>query len=124
MSTKELRFWKSFIGDGIGIWRGSKRAFETFVKRLNKETNKHGINFPIADIQYGKSINFFIDESNLIKFQGCTKPTDAKHYLVPQSFHPKNVFTSVPFSQMIRAIERNSCAENEILEMEELVKDL
>ena len=46
-----------------------------------------------------------------------------KHYLRPQSFHPKNVFTSVPLSQMIRAIERNSCAENDTLEMERWIKD-
>ena len=72
--------------DGIGIWRGSliwrgsKRAFETFVRTLNKETNKYGINLAIAEIQYGTSINFldvsfFIDESNLIQFKSYTKPT-------------------------------------------------
>ena len=127
MNSNELRFWKRFIDDGIGIWRGTRRAFDAFVKKLNKETNKYGINFPIDEIQFGKSIHFldvtlYIDEHNRIQYKSYTKPTDAKRYLRPQSFHPKNVFTSVPLSQMIRTIERNSNEENEKVEMGKLME--
>ena len=70
MNTTELRFWKRIIDDGIGIWKGSKRAFETFVKRLNKETNRYGINFLIAEIQYGKLIKCLdVPFCNLIQFK-------------------------------------------------------
>ena len=125
-TLNELRFWKRFIDDGIGIWRGTKRAFETFLKKLNKETNKYGINFPIEEFQFGKSVNFldvtlYIDEQNHIRYKSYTKPTDAKRYLRPQSFHPKNVFSSVPMSQMIRTIERNSDKETEKVEMKKLM---
>ena len=127
-TSNELRFWKRFIDDGIGIWRGTKRAFESFLKKLNKETNKYGINFPIEEFQFGKSVNFldvtlYINEQNHIQYKSYTKPTDAKRYLRPQSFHPKNVFSSVPLSQMIRTIERNSNKETEKVEMKKLMNN-
>ena len=128
MSTNELRFWRRFIDDGIGIWRGSKRSFDAFVKKLNRETNKYGINFPLNEVQFGKSVNFldvtlFIDENNHIQYRSYSKPTDAKRYLRPQSFHPRNVFTSVPLSQMIRTIEHNSMKQSEMTEMEKMKDD-
>ena len=42
MNRAELLFWKRFIDDGIGIWRGTRRGFEAFVRKLNKEANKFG----------------------------------------------------------------------------------
>ena len=93
MTSSEIQFWKRFIDDCIGIWRGTRRSFENFVKRLNKETNKYGINFQINEIEFGKSVNFlditlYINENNRIQHKSYMKPTDAKHYLGPQSFHP------------------------------------
>ena len=128
MNSNELRFWRRFIDDGIGIWRGSRRSFNSFVKKLNKETNKYGINFPLDEAQFGKSVNYldatlYIDENNHIQYRSYTKPTDAKRYLRPQSFHPRNVFTSVPLSQMIRTIERNSTEQSEVTEMKKLKED-
>ena len=128
MNANELRFWRRFIDDGLGIWRGSRRSFEAFVKKLNRETNKYGINFPINELQFGKSVNFlditlYIDENNHIQYKSYTKPTDAKRYLRPQSFHPRSVFKSVPLSQIIRTIERNSKEETEKEEMEKMFKD-
>ena len=128
MTPNELLFWRRFIDDGLGIWRGSKRSFDAFVKKLNRETNKFGINFPLNEVQFGKSVNFldvtlYLDEENKIQYRSYTKPTDAKRYLRPQSFHPKNVFRSVPLSQMIRTIERNSIEETEQEEMEKMIKD-
>ena len=128
MTANELRFWKRFIDDGVGIWRGTKRAFEAFVRKLNREVNKFGINFPFHEVQFGKSVHvldvtLFVDEQNLIQYKSYNKPTDAKRYLRPQSFHPSNVFTSVPLSQMIRTIERNSSIETEKVEMEKMYTD-
>ena len=42
-----IDFWKRFIDDGIGVWKGTKKEFESFLKSLNKLTNKYGINFPL-----------------------------------------------------------------------------
>ena len=128
MNTNELRFWKRFIDDGIGIWKGTRRTFTSFLTKLNKETNKYGINFPIDEAQFGKTFNFlnvtfYIDENDRIQYKSYTKPTDAKRYLRPQSFHPKMVFEAVPYSQMIRTLERNSAEETKRTEMEKLKKD-
>ena len=92
------------------------------MRKLNKETNKYGINFPIDEIQFGKYVNFldvtlYIDEHNQIQYKSYSKPTDAKRYLRPQSFHPKNVFVSVLLFQMMRTIERNSVEETKKVEM-------
>ena len=128
MTANELQFWSRFIDDGIGIWRGTKRAFYAFVNKLNKEANKYGINFPINEVQFGKTVNFldvtlYIDIQNKIQYKSYTKPTDAKRYLRPQSFHPRSVFTSVPLSQMIRTIERNSTTSTEKEEMVKMKAD-
>ena len=32
-----IRFWKRFIDDIVGIWRGTRRSFDNFVKQLNAE---------------------------------------------------------------------------------------
>ncbi len=129
MNRTELKFWKRFIDDGFGIWRGNKRTFIAFVKKLNSETNKYGINFPINEMQFGKSVNYlditlYIDTNNKIQYRSYSKPTDAKRYLQPSSYHPRNVFNSVPYSQMIRTIEHNSTEEDRKRETEELMINL
>ena len=135
MTTNELRFWSRFIDGGIGIWRESKRAFDAFdafdafVNKLNREGNQFGINFPLNEVQFGKMVNFldvtlYIDIHNKIQFQSYTKPTDARRYLRPPSFHRRSVFNSVPLSQMIRTIERNSTLTTEKEEMEKMKADL
>ncbi len=118
----ELDFWKRFIDDCTGTWIGTKRQFLNFVKRLNVETNKFGINFPISEAQFGKSVDFldqtlYLDENNIIQYKSYSKPTDSKRYLNPHSFHPPHVFKSVPTSQMIRTMEGNSKEETREEEM-------
>ena len=68
-------------------------------------------------------VTIYIDEQNQIQFRSYSKPTDAKRYLRPQSFHPKNVFESVPLSQMMRTIERNSVEETMKVEMKKMTED-
>ena len=108
-----LPFWKRFIDDCIGIWRGTERQFRNFVRKLNIETNKFGINFPLKEIKFGKSVDFldvtlYLDGENNILYKSFSKPTDAKRYLKTTSFHPQHVFSSVPTSQITRVFNRNS----------------
>ena len=58
-SIQAIRLWERFMGDCIGIWRGTKRSFDIFVRQLKNETKKHGIEYPAAEVQFGKSLNFF-----------------------------------------------------------------
>ena len=114
--VQAIRSWKRFIDDCVGVWRGTKRSFDNFVRQLNAETMKYGIKFPINEVQFGRIIHFldlciYLDENNRIHYRGYTKPTDAKRYLNPLSFHPTSVFNSIPFSQMLRTLRNNSKEE-------------
>ena len=118
-----IRFWERFIDDCIGIWRGTRRSFLNFVNQLNAETKKFGIEFPINEIQFGKSVNFLdinphLDENNIIHYNGFSKPTDSKRYLNPSSFHPQSVFKVIPFSQFLRTLRNNSKRESAMRELE------
>ena len=124
-----IDFWKRFIDDGIGVWKGTKKEFESFLKSLNKLTNKYGIHFPLKEAQFGKSVNFlditlYIDNANKIQHKLYTKPTDARSYLNPNSFHPRHVFNSIPFSQMLRIIKCNTTEDNCLEDLDNLKVDL
>ena len=128
MSSAQIKLWKRFIDDCIGIWKGSKWQFDAFVKKLNAATRRYGIHFPLSEIQFGDLVNFldvtfYLGENNIIHYRSYTKPTDAKRYLRPQSFHPKNVFKAVPFSQMISTLERNSEESWKDKEMKKMIED-
>ena len=121
-----IRYWGRFIDDCIGLWRGTKRSFDIFVKQLNAETMKYGIKFPINEIQFGKSVHFldlcvYLDSDNIIQYRGYTKPTDVKRYLNPRSFHPKLIFNAIPFSQMLRSLRNNSKEETRTTELNQCV---
>ena len=89
---------------------------------------KYGIKFPEEAIQFGKSVNVldlnvYVEEDNVIEYRGYTKPTDAKRYLNPKSFHPRSVFDSIPFSQLLRTMRNNSKVETRSIEVDQCVKD-
>ena len=124
-----VTFWKRYIDDCLGLWVGNKEGFDEFVTQLNEETAKFGISFPIEEIQFGKSVNFldlniYLDEENKINYRLFIKPTDARRFLNPSSFHPKHVFNSIPFSQMLRIIKRNSKRETCLEDINTLKLDL
>ena len=88
----------------------------------------YGIKIPLHAVQFGKSVNMlditaYLDENNVIHYRGFTKPTDSKQYLNPKSFHPRSVFDSVPFSQLLRTIRNNSKEETKMTEIEQCIKD-
>ena len=123
-----IKLWERFIDDCIGIWRGSRRSFDMFVKTLNQETMKFGIKFPIKEVQFGKEVNFldltvYIEDDNSIQYRGYTKPTDSKRYLNPSSFHPRFVFDSIPFSQLLRTVRNNSKETTRDIELNKCIQD-
>ena len=65
-----------------------------------------------------------MDEENKLNYRLFIKPTDARRYLNPSSFHPKHVFNSIPFSQMLRIIKRNSKRETCLEDINTLKTDL
>ena len=122
-----IRFWRRFIDDCVGLWRGSRRSFDNFIKQLNAETMKYGIKFSPNDIQFGKSVHVldlwvYLTDQNLIQYRSYTKPTDSKRYLNPKSFHPKSVFNSVPFSQLLRTLRNNSSDDTRTAELNKCIE--
>ena len=122
-----IRFWRRFIDDILGRWRGTERLFEKFVKELNRQTEPFGIKF--GDSQIGSEVNYLdvtlsIDDEGQMQYKLFRKETDARQYLNPSSFHPKNVFESVAFSQMMRVIQRNSLDATCLDDLEQLKSDL
>ena len=94
-------------------------------------SNKFGINFPVDEAKFGRSIDYldvtiYLDDVNKIQYKSYSKPTDAKRYLNPQSFHPRHVFRSVPMSQMIRAFDQNSKQDQldkDLIEVKKLLNE-
>ncbi|KAL5247374.1 hypothetical protein ACHWQZ_G019296 [Mnemiopsis leidyi] len=122
-----ILFWKRFIDDVFGIWRGTPRQFDLFVQKLNKLAKPFGIQF--GDQQISRSVNYldvtlYLDDQNHIQYKLFTKETDARLYLKTNSFHPPHVFKSVVYSQMIRVIQRNSKDETCVQDLEKLKEDL
>ena len=89
---------------------------------------KFGIKFPLKEIQFGRSVNcldltIYLDENNKLQYRSYTKPTDSKRYLNPKSYHPRFVFDSIPFSQLLRSIRNNSKVETMTVENDKCAKD-
>ena len=87
---------------------------------------RYGFKFPLKEIQFGKSVHIlelcvYLDELNQIHYCGYTKPTDAKRYLNPNSFHPRSVFNSIPFSQMLRTLRNNSEEGRRAVELQQCI---
>ena len=102
---------------------GTKRSFDQFVRQLNTETKKYGIEFPANEAQFGKSVHFldlsvYLDDNNTIQYKSYSKPTDSKRYLNPNSFHPRSVFNAIPFSQFLRTLRNNSTPETTTTELD------
>lgn len=96
---------------------------------LNTETNKYGINFPVKESQFGKTVNMldvtlYLDENNTIQYKSYNKPTNSKRYLNTRSFHAPHTFRSVPFSQMLRTLNRNSNVLDQSKELDTLQENL
>ena len=66
-------------------------------------------------------ITAYLDDENIIQYKGFSKPTDAKRYLDTRSFHPRSVFQSIPFSQIIRIMENNSKEDTRNEQVNELI---
>ena len=89
-TVEAICFFKRFIDDCIGIWRGSRRSFDNFVNLLNREAAKFGIKIPVKEIQLGKSVHIleltvYLDDHNTIHYKGHTKTNRCKTL----SQHPK-----------------------------------
>ena len=97
-----------FLDDIFGNWTGTREQFHQFTNSLNTFMSDYGIVFDIAKIQFGKIINFLdiiVDISgDSLETDIYIKPTDSPNLLNRESFAPRHLFKSIPFSQYRRAV--------------------
>ena len=87
---------------------------------------KFGIRFPLKEVQFGVNsldLTVYLEEDNTIQYRGYTKPTDSKRYLNPKSFHPRFVFDSILFSQLLRTVRNNSKESTRSEELQKCIKE-
>ena len=124
---KYIQLFRRFIDDIFTLWMGTKRQFDLFVVSLNELSARFGIRF--GDWSIGESVNFldvtlFVDKEGFIQYRLFKKPTDSRLYLKTSSFHPKHIFDSVAYSQLMRVSKRNSTIETMETDIFELKQDL
>jgi hypothetical protein len=90
------------IDDCFYIWEYSENDLKLLQDYLN--TCHDSIKF---EFTCSKERVFFLDtityiDNNTIKTRIYTKPTDKKQYLHYHSYHPRHIFSSIPYSQAIR----------------------
>ena len=125
-----IKLWKRFIDDIFGIWRGTADQFFEFVTLLNQEAAVFGIEFT-GDV--GTKLSFLdvcleikVEENgyHYLDTSLYQKPTDNRSFLQRNSYHAPHTFSSVPYSQLLRA--RNICSTEDTFELgaEEIMRDL
>ncbi len=117
-ANKKPRFWKRFIDDIFGIWRGPKQELLEFVEWLNHPDQHPTIKFTCEASE--TSVHFL--DVKVYKVPGnpklqttlFRKETDRNTYLHYRSSHPVNQKNSIPYSQLLRV--RRICSEEEEFE--------
>ena len=91
-----ILFWRRFIDEILGFWKGTIRQFDNFISLLNCHTMEYGIEFEESPVD--KEVKFLdtalsISENNSkIEYRLNKKETDARHYFNTRSYYPTHVF--------------------------------
>ena len=115
-ARKELgkvpRWWKRFVDDVFGIWRGTQEEFEEFVKLCNGHEERIKVTYEICQNEA-----IFLDvmvkrkEGGKMVTELYVKPTDRTRYLHKDSDHPQHVKEGIAKGQARRL--RRVCSDDE-----------
>ena len=109
---KKPRFWKRFVDDIIGVWKGSKDEFLKFIEICNNNEERIKVTYEICEKEA-----VFLDvkvtrrENGDLKTELYVKPTDRTRYLHMNSDHPRHVKEGIAKGQARRL--RRLCSEDE-----------
>ena len=109
---KKPRFWKRFVDDIIGVWRGSKEEFLKFIEICNNSEERIKVTYEICEKEA-----IFLDvkvtrkDDGELKTELYVKPTDRTRYLHRDSDHPRHVKEGISKGQAGRL--RRLCSEDE-----------
>ena len=106
------RWWKRFVDDVIGVWKGSKEEFLRFIDICNQHEERIKVTYNICEKEA-----IFLDVK-VVKLQGgelktelYIKPTDRTRYLHRDSDHPRHVKEGIAKGQARRL--RRLCSNDE-----------
>merc|ERR1712002_777932 len=109
---KSPRFWKRFVDDIIGVWKGSKEEFLRFIEICNGNEERIKVTYEICEKEA-----VFLDtkvtrrENGDLKTELYVKPTDRTRYLHKDSDHPRHVKEGIAKGQARRL--RRLCSEDQ-----------
>ncbi|KAL5257921.1 hypothetical protein ACHWQZ_G012763 [Mnemiopsis leidyi] len=111
--SAHLLGFKRFLDDIMGLWTGSKDEFIVWADSVNNLLGKWGLSIkdnkdedwqfsPPSDYCVFLDIRFRFDILEGLLTDVNIKSTDARVYLHFSSFHPRNTFKSIVYSQCLR----------------------
>ena len=109
---KKPKWWKRFVDDVFGIWKGSMEEFLQFVEICNSNEDRIKVTYEICEEEA-----IFLDvkvvrkEGGEVKTELYIKPTDRTRYLHKDSDHPRHVKEGIAKGQARRL--RRICSEEE-----------
>ena len=120
-----LIFWKRFIDDVLGLFKGTELEFEDFVDWLNslmKGIVKFKSNFSSDQVEF---LDLIISiENGKLKTNLFVKPSNLQIYLDFMSNHPTHCKVGLIYGQALRVIERCSDPSDADLHLENLKSKL
>ena len=108
---KRPRFWRRFVDDIIGVWKGGKEDFLKFIEVCNNHEERIKVTYEICEKEA-----VFLDvkvtkrEDGTLKTELYIKLTDRTRYLHKNSDHPRHVKEGIAKGQARRL--RRLCSED------------
>ena len=112
-TSPHLIGYKRFLDDIMGLWSGSREEFISWADIVNNDLGFVGLSIkdnkeddwqfsPSSDYCIFLDIKFRFDRQEGLQTDVNIKSTDARIYLHFSSFHPRQTFKSIVYSQCLR----------------------
>ena len=112
-TSPHLIGYKRFLDDIMGLWSGSREEFISWADIVNNDLGFVGLSIkdnkeddwqfsPSNDYCIFLDIKFRFDRQEGLQTDVNIKSTDARIYLHFSSFHPRQTFKSIVYSQCLR----------------------
>ena len=109
---KKPKWWKRFVDDVFGVWRGTKEEFVRFVEICNEHEERIKVTYEVCeeeavflDVRVKRTVG------GSLQTELYVKPTDRTQYLHTGSDHPRHVKEGIAKGQARRL--RRICSEDE-----------
>ena len=113
MVKENIKIWKRFIDDVLGMFLGRERAFKNYLKKLVNKFKKYGLELT-SEQSRDKIVTLDLEiykQNNILHTREHRKETAANVYLRYTSAHPKFTFKGIVRSQMYRL--RRLCSKDD-----------